>query len=105
MIHLSENAIKEVRRRLDGKPGHFLRVSVKGGGCSGMSYDVKFDDKSREFDRQFEEGGVKVICDSKNLLYLDNMTVDFSDELVGGGFKFINPNATGSCGCGSSFSA
>lgn len=103
MIKLSENAQKEVKRLLEGKPSTFLRVGVKGGGCSGMTYDVKFDDKQGEFDRVFEVDGLKLVCDSKSLVYLDGMTVDYSNELVGGGFRFINPNATGSCGCGTSF--
>ena len=106
MIGLSEIAKEEVKKLLgqQKEPGAFLRVSVKGGGCSGLTYDVKFDDKLDPFDRAFEIGGVKVVCDSKSFVYLDNMTIDFSTELVGGGFRFVNPNATGSCGCGTSFS-
>ena len=105
MIQLSENAKNEVTKLLAGeKPGSFLRVAVKGGGCSGLSYDVKIDQAPQEFDRSFEVGGVKIVCDSKSLVYLDGMTVDFSKELVGGGFRFVNPNASGSCGCGTSFS-
>ena len=105
MIKLSEIAQKEVARLLaqQAKPGAFLRVGVKGGGCSGMSYEVKIDDSAQEFDRVFEVGGVKLVCDSKSLVYLDGMIVDFSTELVGGGFRFVNPNAKGSCGCGTSF--
>lgn len=105
MIQLSENAEKEVKRLLEHHPaGSFVRVGVKGGGCSGLTYDVKFDAKQNEFDRVFESNGVKVVCDSKSLIYLDGMTVDYSHELVGGGFRFVNPKATGSCGCGTSFS-
>lgn len=106
MIGLTEVAQKEVARLIQGqgKPGVFLRVSVRGGGCSGLTYDVKFDDKIQEFDRTFQVGDIKIVCDSKSLVYLDHMTVDFSTDLVGGGFRFINPNATGSCGCGTSFS-
>lgn len=106
MIQLSEIAKNEVQRLIaaQNKPGMFLRASVKGGGCSGLTYDVHFDDKQGEFDRVFEHGGVKVVCDSKSLVYLDGMTIDFSTELVGGGFRFVNPNAKGSCGCGTSFS-
>ena len=105
MIQLSENAKTEVQRLLGQQiPGSFLRLAVKGGGCSGLSYDVKFDQKEQEFDRVFEINGVKVVCDSKSLVYLDGMTVDYSTELVGGGFRFVNPNASGSCGCGTSFS-
>ena len=105
MIQLSESGQNEVKRLLSQeKPGSFLRVSVKGGGCSGLSYDVKFDTEHQEYDRVFEVGGVKIVCDSKSLVYLDGMTVDFSRDLVGGGFRFVNPNASGSCGCGTSFS-
>lgn len=105
MITLSDKAQNEVKRLLSqAKPGTFLRLAVKGGGCSGMTYDVKFDDSSQEHDRAFEVNGIKVVSDPKSLLYLTGMTIDFSTELVGGGFKFINPNATGSCGCGTSFS-
>ena len=104
MINLSDKAQIEVKRLLNqGKPGSFLRLAVKGGGCSGMTYDVKFDDTPRENDRTYEVSGIKVVSDPKSLLYLSGMTIDFSSELVGGGFKFINPNATGSCGCGTSF--
>ena len=105
MIQLSESGQNEVKRLLSlEKAGSFLRVSVKGGGCSGLSYDVKFDHEPKEFDRVFEVGDVKIVCDSKSLVYLDGMMVDFSRDLVGGGFRFVNPNASGSCGCGTSFS-
>ncbi len=106
MINLSETAKKEVQRLASqqAKLGVFLRVGIRGGGCSGLTYDVKLDDKKEEFDREFDFGDVKVICDSKSLIYLDNMTIDYSNELVGGGFRFVNPNASGSCGCGTSFS-
>ena len=107
MIQLTDMAKQEVKKLIEqqGNPGAFLRVGVKGGGCSGLSYEVKFDDKMNEYDRVYEIGGVKVVCDSKSFIYLDGMAIDYSKELVGGGFKFINPNATGTCGCGTSFSA
>jgi iron-sulfur cluster assembly protein len=106
MIQLTDIAKNEVKKLLanQGKPDSFLRLGVKGGGCSGLSYDVKLDDQIQEFDREFEVDGVKVVSDSKSLVYLDGMTIDFSTELVGGGFRFVNPNASGSCGCGTSFS-
>ncbi len=106
MIKLSDVAKEEVKKLLEreAKPGVFLRVGVKGGGCSGLSYDVRIDDRQGENDRVFDEGGFKVVCDSKSLFYLDNMIVDYSKELVGGGFRFVNPNASGTCGCGTSFS-
>jgi iron-sulfur cluster assembly protein len=105
MIKLSDIAKEEVKRLIEkqNKPGTFLRVGVKSGGCSGMSYEVKFDDKQEEVDREFDMGGVKLVCDVKSLLYIDGMTIDFSTDLVGGGFRFVNPNAKASCSCGTSF--
>ena len=105
MITLSETAQKAIQRLQaeQVKPGTLFRVSVKGGGCSGMTYDVKLDDKQGEQDRLYDINGIKVVSDIKSLLYLDGMTIDFSTELVGGGFRFVNPNAKGSCGCGTSF--
>ncbi len=107
MIQLTDVAKEEVKKLIEqqNQPGAFLRVGVKGGGCSGLSYDVNFDDKIKEYDRVYEIDGIKVVCDSKSFIYLDGMAIDFSKELVGGGFRFINPNATGTCGCGTSFSA
>ena len=106
MIHLSPIAQEEVKKLLqrEAKAETFLRIGVKGGGCSGLSYDVKLDDKMSEFDRTFDIEGIRVVCDTKSFVYLDNMTIDYSRELVGGGFRFVNPNASGSCGCGTSFS-
>ena len=105
MIQLTENAQKAIQRLQteQGKPSSLFRVSVKGGGCSGMTYDVKLDDKKDEHDRVYDIDGIQVVSDLKSLLYLDGMSIDFSTELVGGGFRFINPNAKGSCGCGTSF--
>lgn len=96
-----ETAIKEKR---EAKP-MYLRVGVKGGGCSGFSYTLDLTESMTDQDEQWEHHGVQVICDSKSLLYLGGTTVDFKDELMGRGFVFNNPNATSSCGCGSSFSA
>ena len=104
MIQLSDNAQTEIKRLIgQSAPGTFLRMGVKTGGCSGLTYDVKFDNKQDENDRVYEANGLKIVCDLKSILYLDGMVVDFSTDLVGGGFKFMNPNATGSCGCGTSF--
>ena len=107
MIQLTDVAKAEVKKLIDqqDKPQAFLRVGVKGGGCSGLSYEVNFDDKINEFDRIYDMEGIKVVCNSKSFIYLDGLVIDFSKELVGGGFRFINPNATGTCGCGTSFSA
>ena len=85
-------------------PNHFLRVSVKGGGCSGLSYDLSFDDKLQEGDNESEDQGIKLVIDKKSLLYLFGTHLDFSDGLNGKGFQFINPNASRTCGCGESFS-
>jgi len=81
----------------------FLRVGVKGGGCSGFSYSLDLTESAREEDEHWDQHGVPVICDPKSLLYLDGTTIDFKDEIMGRGFVFQNPNATSSCGCGSSF--
>ena len=84
-------------------PSYFLRVSVVGGGCSGLSYKMDFDNESKPMDQAFEDNGVKVVTDLKSFLYLVNTTLDFSDGLNGKGFYFSNPNASRSCGCGESF--
>lgn len=83
---------------------HNVRVSVKGGGCSGLMYDLDFDEAINPADQVFEDKGVKILVDKKSLLYLLGMTLDFSDGLNGKGFQFINPNASRTCGCGESFS-
>lgn len=84
---------------------HFLRVGVKGGGCSGLSYEMDFDDTKTDKDDEFiMDGGLRVIVDKKSLLYLYGTTLTFSDGLNGKGFQWENPNASRSCGCGASFS-
>ena len=106
MIHVTEKAASEIKRLLEkeSKADSFLRVQVIGGGCSGMSYKLGFDNVKKESDKTFEELGVKVVVDPKSYLYVANTTLDFSDGLEGTGFNFVNPNAKKSCGCGSSFS-
>ncbi|MBK7405002.1 MAG: iron-sulfur cluster insertion protein ErpA [Phycisphaerales bacterium] len=106
-IILSEAAAREIRniieqQELDAAKVR-LRVGVKGGGCSGFSYVLDLTENQKETDEEFEQHGVKIICDPKSLLYLNGTTVDFRDEIMGRGFVFNNPNATTSCGCGSSF--
>ena len=81
-----------------------LRVAVKGGGCSGMTYDLDITDQERDTDKVVEQYGVKVMVDKKSYIYLVGTELDFSDGLNGKGFVFSNPNATKSCGCGTSFS-
>lgn len=82
----------------------FVRVGVKSGGCSGLSYDLKFDSNQLNEDRLFEDNGVKILVDKKSLLYLVGTTLDYSGGLNGKGFVFNNPNANRTCGCGESFS-
>ena len=107
-VLLSETAAREIKtiiqqQELDASKVR-LRVGVKGGGCSGFSYLLDLTENQKETDEEFEQHGVRVICDPKSLLYLNGVTVDFKDEIMGRGFVFNNPNATSSCGCGSSFS-
>lgn len=83
---------------------YFLRVSVKGGGCSGLSYNLDFDNEEKPGDQFFEDRGIKIALDMKSFLYLAGTELDFSDGLNGKGFNFNNPNASRSCGCGESFS-
>jgi iron-sulfur cluster assembly protein len=83
---------------------YFLRVSVKGGGCSGLSYNLDFDDDEKPGDQFFEDRGIRIALDMKSFLYLAGTELDFSDGLNGKGFNFNNPNASRSCGCGESFS-
>jgi iron-sulfur cluster assembly protein len=82
-----------------------LRLGVTGGGCSGLSYAIRFDTQARERDRVYEFDGVRVFVDPKSFLYLHGMTLDYEETLMRQGFNFINPNSTRSCGCGSSFSS
>jgi len=106
-IILTNDAAKRVSAILSGedKKDYFLRVSVSNGGCSGMSYNLTFDNKEEEFDKIFESKGIKIICDLKSWFYVRGTEIDFSDDLLSGGFKLNNPNANKTCGCGTSFSA
>lgn len=107
MIKVKESA-KEQVSVLREKEGHsaeaFIRVGVKGGGCSGLMYNLEFDTEMQEGDQAFEDNGVKVVVDRKSYLYLVGTELDYSDGLNGNGFVFINPNANRTCGCGESFS-
>ena len=107
MINVTDKAREEIVILLinEGKSlEHNIRVSVKGGGCSGLMYDLSFDPEIQEADQVFEDKGVKILVDKKSLLYLLGTTLDFSDGLNGKGFQFVNPNASRTCGCGESFS-
>jgi iron-sulfur cluster assembly protein len=106
MIFVSDKAKERIKKLMEEgnmTPEHFLRVSVVGGGCSGLSYKMDFDNERKPTDQEFEDQGVKVVTDMKSLLYLFNTTLEFSDGLNGKGFQFSNPNATRSCSCGESF--
>ena len=108
MIFVSDKAKDKVTKlmqdaEIDSNSDYFLRVSVVGGGCSGLSYKLDFDNESKPMDQVFEDNGVKVVTDLKSFLYLVNTTLDFSDGLNGKGFYFSNPNASRTCGCGESF--
>ncbi len=106
MISISEKAarrISEIKSDEKSNADSFLRVEVKKGGCSGMSYNLKFDSQMTDKDQVFEGHGQKVVVDRGSYLYLIGMTLDFQGGLNGQGFVFSNPNATKTCGCGSSF--
>jgi iron-sulfur cluster assembly protein len=108
-IILTERAAKEVLSIMKEQEFDatrcYLRVGCRGGGCSGFSYVLDISEIKKETDESFEQNGVILICDPKSLLYLNGTKIDFKDEIMGRGFVFLNPNATSSCGCGSSFSA
>lgn len=105
-VTLSAAAVKKARVLLTEQPaGAYLRVGVRGGGCSGLSYSLTFEQKPGPHDEVIEVEGVKLLVDPKSALYLQGTVIDFVDSLTGGGFKFQNPNAKINCGCGESFSA
>jgi iron-sulfur cluster assembly protein len=108
LVTVTEAAASQIKRLLDqdGKAAsHALRMKVVGGGCSGLQYQLMFDDQRKESDHEVEASGVKVVVDEKSALYLVGTVLDYVDSLMESGFKIQNPNAKESCGCGSSFSA
>lgn len=107
IISLTDAALKEVKRlvNVQGIEEGGLRLGVKGGGCSGLSYTINFDEKIGQYDQVYEIEGIKVIVDAKSAIYLQGTQLDYQKDLMGGNFKFINPNANKTCGCGESFSA
>lgn len=107
MIKVSDKAkeqVMELIRKNSYSPDYFIRVGVKGGGCSGLMYNLDFDNKTLEGDKVFEDNGIKIITDKKSFLYLVGTELDYSGGLNGKGFVFKNPNASRTCGCGESFS-
>ena len=107
-IYVSEKAKQKIMELMKdagfaGNPSYFLRVGVVGGGCSGLSYKMDFDNELKPTDQVFEDNGVKVVTDLKSFLYLVNTVLEFSDGFNGKGFYFNNPNASRTCGCGESF--
>ncbi len=106
-VSLTERAARQVKRIIEEEkipPGQFLRIAVKGGGCSGLSYSLGFDERSGD-DEFYTTQNVEVIVDKRHILYLSGISIDFHDGLDARGFVFNNPNATSTCGCGTSFSA
>ena len=105
MVTVSEVAAKKLNSLIEesGFKTPYVRVAVKGGGCSGLSYDLSFDTDQQTGDTLAEDKGVQILIDMKSLLYLFGTELDFSDGLNGKGFQFINPNASRTCGCGESF--
>ncbi len=110
MINVTDAAVQKIEALLSdyknrNKERDGLRMAVKGGGCSGFQYDLEFAEGSGELDHVFDIKGVKIIVDMKSSLYLNGVTLDYIDGLMGAGFKIENPNARTTCGCGESFSA
>jgi iron-sulfur cluster assembly protein len=99
----ASNRIKILKQENNLDSSYFLRVSVQGGGCSGLSYKLDFDSEIKTGDQEFNENEEKVVCDMKSFLYIAGTELDFSDGLNGKGFQFNNPNASRTCGCGESF--
>ena len=105
-IEITDKAADEVRRMMnkEGVQAAGLRVGVKGGGCSGLSYNLTFESQVRTGDKVFERDNITLFCDLKSYIYLNGTVLDYDAGLMGKGFVFMNPNAKKSCGCGSSFS-
>ncbi len=105
MLNITSLAATKVQEFLqqNGRPEAGLRVRVVGGGCSGFQYQLALDDSPSEGDEVFEKEGVKLFVDPRSFLYLDGTEIDYVEDIMGSGFRFNNPNSTGSCGCGESF--
>jgi len=105
-VGISETAAHQIKHIIETKNlnGYGLRLGVKGGGCSGLTYDLNFENETKQGDKVAEINGVRVFIDFKSYLYLRGTTLEFSTDPLNGGFSFMNPNAKKSCGCGTSFS-
>jgi iron-sulfur cluster assembly protein len=104
MITITENAGSKIKEMLAGEEGNpFLRVGVKEGGCSGFSYGMGFDTEKHDNDTELDQHGIRIVVDTASKPYLNGTVIDFKESMMGGGFTIDNPNATVSCGCGSSF--
>src|SRR5690349_15866515 len=107
-VQVTERALERIRAAMEKEnvspEQGGLRLGVQGGGCSGLSYNIRFDTQPRERDRVFNFGGVRIFVDPKSFIYLHGMTLDYQETLTQQGFVFVNPNASKSCGCGTSFS-
>lgn len=105
MIHISETATERIKHMLESEetPDLFLRLGVKTGGCSGFTYGMGFDDEQKAEDEQLDINGLKVVVDNESIKYLNGLRIDYKESAMGGGFTIENPNATVTCGCGSSF--
>jgi len=107
MINVTSKAVEKIRTAFakQGVSGGGLRLGVLGGGCSGLSYQFKYDSKPRPTDNVFQFEDVQIFVDPKSMMFLEGMTLDWKDSLIQSGFAFENPNAKKSCGCGTSFTA
>lgn len=105
IVHLTDTAVERIRRLLEerGQQGQALRLFVSGGGCSGLQYGMALESQARESDHRFTSAGVEVVVDPLSMTYLAGSTIDYSEDLMAGGFRIDNPNAVASCGCGQSF--
>lgn len=105
MLTLTERAAYSVKSIIEAQNKSFLKVGVKGGGCAGLEYTMELIDAPGESDVVCETNGVKIVCDTKSYLYINGTEIDYVESMIGGGFKFNNPQAHKSCGCGFSFDA
>ena len=103
-VTVTDSAVRQIATLMEQDDGLFLRISVSGGGCSGFQYGFSFDDEVRPDDREFGRDGVKVVVDEVSLDLMAGAEIDFVEDMIGASFQVRNPNATASCGCGSSFS-